>query len=736
MQRSPLSKISRRDFIKATAAAGAAVTLGGLFNELMPHEKVESVRGNFPIEGWKTSTCLLCPAGCSVLIRTINDRAVKVEGNPLSPNNRGILCPRGHTSLQILYNPDRIRKPLYRSTRDSSWKSLEWKQALSILSGKLRGLREDGRPHQFVWMGGDYGALQELISRFLKAYGTPNFVRYFGVPVDVGFNLGDVNYFLLFGADLLGGWGPIARFLRAYGHSRRGRPIRSKMVVADSMLSITGVKADEWIKINPGTSGALSLGITNVIISEKLYGDHVRDSLKDFEDFKELILGKYSLEWSSETTGVPVDTIQRIAREFASTKPSIALGGGRAYFWDNGYQTQLAIRALNLLVGNVRGTVKFEPPFKPFPDVELDGIAAESLRRERINLAESNYVGVADAILGGKPYKPEVILVHGVNPLFDSPEPERFREAFEEIPFIVSTSPFMGEVEELTADLIIPDEVSPQRWGDYSTQLDSGEAYASISKPVVGETYTRNVGDLVIGLSRELGGVIDENMPWQNFYDVLRYRWSGVWESGIGYVGPKPVASFKSFDGFWGDLLKHGFWWGVKEGLAERLTPSDLHASELQWRNPTYVGGEEEYPFVLNTYGLMVQDGGKLSNCPWTLEHQSPLFPHLKYLTWVEINPEDAERIGVNDGEPVYVENPKGKRMKCIAKTFRGAKRGVVSVPFGLGHRAYGKWAKNVGGNPYELTIYEWNGSYVRDPVTGTPSLNSTRVRVYGAGGG
>ena len=61
------------------------------------------------------TVCQECPAGCGMVVRTREGRAVKVEGNPSHPINQGALCARGQASLQGLYNPDRIRQPLYRN---------------------------------------------------------------------------------------------------------------------------------------------------------------------------------------------------------------------------------------------------------------------------------------------------------------------------------------------------------------------------------------------------------------------------------------------------------------------------------------------------------------------------------------------------------------------------------------------------------------------------------------------
>src|SRR5512141_251036 len=65
-------------------------------------------------ERWVLSTCTLCEAGCGIKVRVVEGRAVKIEGNPEHPVNRGGLCSRGQAALQLLYAPDRVRSPLRR----------------------------------------------------------------------------------------------------------------------------------------------------------------------------------------------------------------------------------------------------------------------------------------------------------------------------------------------------------------------------------------------------------------------------------------------------------------------------------------------------------------------------------------------------------------------------------------------------------------------------------------------
>jgi len=105
-------RVSRRHFLKLAAATAtlsactpAAKQIVSLIEpQVVPPE--ESLPAD-PV--WYASTCRMCPAGCGIVVRTVNGRAKKIEGNPLHPLNQGKLCARGQAGLQELYHPDRLR---------------------------------------------------------------------------------------------------------------------------------------------------------------------------------------------------------------------------------------------------------------------------------------------------------------------------------------------------------------------------------------------------------------------------------------------------------------------------------------------------------------------------------------------------------------------------------------------------------------------------------------------------
>jgi len=791
-------KINRRDFLKMGGGVGVAIALGGGFWKWSQFPVAENSYGP---ERWIPTVCGQCLGGCGVLVRVIDGWAVNIAGNPLHPVNRGTLCPKGIAGLQGLYDPDRIRTPLKRKGKrgEGRWDPISWDEALSTVSESLKKLRKNGEPHRLAMLGGRYrGLMRSLWERFLEAFGSPNYIdNQFqwegpcaeglfltqGIYSSPAYDFENARYLLSFGSGLLESyWSPV-QALSAYGQFRRGNPDRrGKLVQIEPRLSVTAIKADEWVPIQPGTEGLFALGIANMMIKEGLYNkEFVATFGSGFENwtdargkehlgFKEFVLSEYDSDVVSRRTGVHVDSIIRLAREFASNQPSLALG-----FRDRPFH-QMAVSILNGLVGNIDTSggllIPTAVPLQSLPPFGKDAVAEKGLRVERIDGGKKSSLmfqppyPFASNVISGKPYRPEVLFIYYSNPLFSNPNPDLFSKAFAEIPLIVSFSPYMDDTA-LQADLILPDRTPLERWQDDSVFLNKGFPVLGIRQPVIEPLYqTRATGDVLLQITKSLGGEIQKAFPWDDFKEVLLYGIKGVFDAKRGDVfglqfeqawtrllerGGWAAPSYKTFEEFWKQLQEKGGWWDpiydFKEWDRVFKTPTkkfEFYAQGLKqihpapasndlkdasffphWEESEKVSDKKEYPFDLNIFRTMTLTGSRNANQPW-LQASVGSYVFEKWETWVEINPETAKRLGVNDEDWVWVESPKGK-MKARARLYKGAMPEVVSIPFGEGHKSGGRWSKNLGENPYRLI----DGDL--DPLTGCPINKSTRVKIYKA---
>jgi anaerobic selenocysteine-containing dehydrogenase len=354
------------------------------------------------LENWYATVCRGCGAGCGIVVRVVEGRAKKVEGNPDHPVNRGKLCARGQALVQEQYHPDRLRGPLMRTPtpparvggflqqnpqqepasngQDNRLAEVSWDQALDTLAGRLRDVGAQGRAGEVVFITGPLSGRQALVAdRFTSAYGAQWLAldtfgeaplrqavrRVLGDDRLPHFDLQRARHVLSFGADFLSTWLSPVRYGWEYGIFRQGaipspggsaaggagappaRP-RGYLVQVDSRFSATAANADEWVPVHPGAEGTLALAIAQVMLAEGLANPDAARALGDPRQ-----LDAYAPEMVAAATGVAAARIRQLARAFAAGNPSLALVGGSATAHTNGTDTAIAVLALNALAGAI-----------------------------------------------------------------------------------------------------------------------------------------------------------------------------------------------------------------------------------------------------------------------------------------------------------------------------------------------------------------------------------------------
>jgi formate dehydrogenase major subunit len=129
--------VTRRDFFKIS---GSSLLLGTLGASATADTKVEKLK----IEGAKETktVCPYCSVGCGINVYTKDGKVIALEGDPEHPVNEGTLCPKGASLMQIVNNPTRVQKPLYRAPGADSWKEVEWDWALDQIAKKVKDTRD------------------------------------------------------------------------------------------------------------------------------------------------------------------------------------------------------------------------------------------------------------------------------------------------------------------------------------------------------------------------------------------------------------------------------------------------------------------------------------------------------------------------------------------------------------------------------------------------------------------
>ncbi len=818
-------EITRHEFLKllGLSAAGASLGAWGANSMLSVPEPVFKRAVSGPrIETWKNSICSLCPGGCGIRVRLIDDIPVRVTGNPLYPINRGAVCPMAEAGVEALFHPERLKRPLKRtgSRGKGKWLPVSWEEALQLLSNRLRQLRERGEPEKLAIVSYDYNDMMtDFIRRFMRAFGSPNFLLSgyeqisslpslltHGWEQPVAYDLINSDLILNFGGNFLDEEPTPIRFNQIYAalRSRKDHP-RGRVVHIDSYMSRTAIHSSEWIPISPGTMAAMALAVAHVMIKDRTYDrDFVSRNAFGFSDwqdsagkwhqgFSSLVDEEYYPQKVAEITKVLAKKIIELARDFAAAKSALAIAGGQAAIGTNSLYTLFAVYCLNALKGNFEkpGGLLFPKDLRRFypPDASLDETASNGLKKAKVGSGNRSHFSfavdspqeLALGLEGNDPHLIDTLIFYRANPLFESTNQKQLASALEKVPFIVSCTPFMDETTSF-ADLILPDHLFLEKW-EISRSIPTVEfSHAGVQQPVIAPLYdTRHTGDALLQIAQGLGGSVAAAFPWDSYKSYLQTFAREIFNSGEGTIVSETVErswieflkkrgwqvfDYSTFNEFWEILVEKGGWWdpiypdspsnrifktqsGRFEFFSRRLqqevegmmaaapiTPAGRQELQRRWKTeasgdllylphlelPRFGKEGADYPYHLLSYPLLTTRCGVGANLP-LLQELFGMHTREYWNSWVEINPETAKQLGIQDGELVNIISPKGK-LRVKAKILPTVMPEVAMIPFGLGHQKHGEQTGSIGVNPHEIFTDDLDG------LSGIASLISTRVRL------
>lgn len=777
---------NRREFLWTLGTAAGALVLLRL-DDVLWSPQLETGPGWAPgLEQHVASACLACPAHCGIAGRVVDGSLVRIVGNPLHPMSRGGVCPRAVAGPQLLYHPDRIASPLVRA--GEQWRSATHDEVVAEVTERLTAMRDEGRPEGLaVVTGHARGTMHDVWRQFLEAFGSPNLVvdgyndgtdavaeAMHGIPRRPSYDLENADMVISFGAQLFESWwSPVqayAAFARLGIEGSRPR----RFVQVDQRLSRTAAYADAWVGVAPGTHAVLALGLAYVILRDRLFdeaflAEHVT-GFEDFTDgngrrrsgFRSVVLQRYRTEEVSAITGVSVERITDLARSFAASSSPLAVCGRDVTLAPDGLLAGMAVHSLNVLVGNINrpGGVMFgsDPPLAPLATVARDDTGRTGVARAAIAGTPPRFGGgdpatsFARAIAEGSADPPQVLLIHGCNPVASSARADLWKQALEMVPFLVSFSPFLDETTQY-ADLILPDLLPFERWQDAPTPESYPYACWGVARPMVEPPPNGpHAGEVVFGLAAGVGGAVAESLPYRSVEALLKSRARGLLDAHRGGVfgnafeletqrqrGERGwwLAPTGDFDGFWSDLVDRGGWVDMfydrtdpdrlartPTGRIELMPAALLEALEEEGsvRAPYTFGsrqadgGDDSFPLRLLPYRISTLTSETTRLERW-LREQPSVLSDVQWVPWVGVAPATAEALGLSQETMVWVVSRRD-RYRARLQVSVGIAPHTVAAPLGLTH------PDGEPANPLRLL----DGS--SDPLTGLPSWITTFVRL------
>lgn len=723
------------------------VTIEGLTEEAEFHPFMEAaidqgaIRASFASPGRKSrheffTFCHMCCGHCSVKAIVEDDKVVDMAPD-LESGLPSELCPlkKGRLSIpEILTHRDRLIYPQKRvgSRGEGKWQRISWDDALDTITAKFQELRDTLGPESVaLGLGEPKGLEFAFAQRFASVFGTPNVVTpgwSCGIPTGQGswFTCGwnavpdEENLpslIVLWGCNLLHTTGGMRRESLAAAMENG-----AKLIVIDpKKIDMAGV-ADLWIRPRPGSDGALAMGALKVIIEEKLYNQDIVDNWTvGYDRFKDH-LGSFSLEDVEQVTWVPRRQIESFARLYAKTRPAAIQWGNALDMVQNAFQTGRAIAVMRGITGNLNvpgGDVFLTPaPFtrpgrffllKKYPR------RAERILGDRFKIAQySAFIpphAMTKAILEETPYPIKAAMFILTNPMVSYPNSQETYQALMKLDFIVVSELFMTPTAAL-ADIVLP-----VAWGMEHEELGY----------------------------------------WPGWYEEIRAHPKVVDPPGECWPDTKIINELAKRMGF-----REDFWKDDEEALDVMLEPSGLTYEAFKERRVLHA--KKEYKVhdyrtpskKIEIYSKQLEDMGHSPMPLW--EDLSPqpdiageyplLFTNAKEEAYmlsgykqvptvrkirpepiVELNPETAGKMGLKEGDWVYIETKVGRVKQRLSLNDAIDRRVVMG--------AFGWWF------PEEASsLYGWEKANINmltpsgpdfDPLTGSTQLRGIPCRVYRA---
>jgi thiosulfate reductase/polysulfide reductase chain A len=717
--------LSRRSFLKVSGAAVGALALGKFISPWV----AEAARSGGLLDASDTgvipSMCEMCVWRCGLLAKVEAGRVVKLEGNPDHPHSNGKLCPRGQSGLMNTYDPDRVLEPLIRVGKrgEGLFRKASWEEALDLVATKMLDIKQKYGPEAMIFSS-THNLSQVQFENLLNAYGSPNY----GTQRSLCFNAmivanlttygmeeparkyDDLKYIILTGRNLMEAISTSETSALSQAIDRG-----AKVITLDPRFTKTAAKSSEWLPIRPGTDLAFHLALINVIITEGLYNrNSVSNQTSGFDKLANAVLS-YTPQWASGITGIPADSIQRIAREFAAAAPHVlAHNGWRTSNFVNSFQTERAIAILNALAGNW-GVAMFPasgeesgvlgaPPQPPYPRVSAQRLDGVPWKYPFVPLKIGVFQELREAALSGAPYQAHGWFIARQNPAMSLPDRGRTLEAFGKMDFIATIDIIMNDTSWFS-DVVLPEASYLERYDPLNIVGDK----AFLRQPVI---ESQGQAKSALWIYKELGSRLGlgDFFQYSDEEDYLKQQLAPLGVS-LDQVRQKGYVELPSE----GPDFSEPSWNtpSTKIELFSSTLDKGGFSAVPQWEEPPAPGLDQFY-LLTGKVAQSTQFGSQNNQ----LLHKYSDEPRL----WM--NPATAQGLGLKDNDLVEVTSTAGK-IHIKLEVTQAIRPDCVYLTPGYGHLSKGLTiAYGVGASDSDLHL-----TYT-DPISGGQALSQTFVTV------
>ncbi len=730
--------ISRREFIDISKTSiigtAAAATVG---RELLKGKSVIAKDLELRHDGIKEkggvkvipSYCDVCFMTCGINVTVKNGKAIKLEGNPDHPLSKGMLCPRGTAGLGQLYDPDRLKTPLMRTTfmGKQRYRAVSWDEALGYIAEKMNHIRKKYGPQSLALI--KHGKAAAPWVNLWHAIGSateghPSFAQCRG-PRDIGWMLtyGDsVGSPERLALDKIKTIAFIGGHLGENMHNTTvqdytlGLQNGAKNIVVDPRFSTAASKAKYWLPIKPGTDTALLLAWMHVLIYENLYNkEFVQKYTYGFDQLKAHVKDM-TPEWASPYTGIPAQSIRETARELGKAAPQALVYPGRHYTWyGDDTQRARAVAMINALLGNwgrddgIFFGDKFKVP--AYSKKSKHHVHAKKAFEQTERYPFASDIPAQDMILAAIPGRYDAtkkealikgMIVFSTNLPYTVPNGNMVDEAAQHLELMVAIDTMPAEITGY-ADVVLPDTTYLERHDTLNTPTWR-EPFVSIRQPVVAPLYDSKPSWWIAKeLAKKMG--LKDAFNYNHFADVI--------DDQLKQIG----SSIKDINEKKGVLKKEPKRKEMKFGTPSKKV--ELYSQML--KDAGFDPMPKFVPPLDAPAGYFRIIFGRAPQHTFTRTTNNPMLTKLYSENTVWVNPRVCQMNGLKDGSSVVLVNQSGVKSNPVkVQATERIREDVVYMVHGFGRKdrrlrqAYGRGASD----NHLLTDYEV------DPIMGGTGHN------------
>ncbi len=741
-------------------------------------------------------TCPLCEATCGLEI-SVNpqEQIVRIRGDKDDVFSHGFICPKGSTLKQLHEDPDRLRKPMVK--RNGVHVEVSWDEAWKEVERGLMGVIDrHGRGSLSAYLGNPnaHNLGPQLFSGvMLRSMGTRNIFSASSVdqmPMHVagGFMFGSAqhipvpdldhtDYLLMLGANPYMSNGSLCTAPDYPGRIQAIRARGGKVVVVDPRRSKTAENSDEWVSIRPGTDGLFMAALANVMFAEGIakVEPRIASHMNGLDEFRTAVQ-PFTPERVTAATGVPADTIVRIAREMCAAPTCAVYGRIGVNTVEFGSTNAWLVNALSIITGNFdkRGGDMFTTPAAGGASTRGTAGKGKGFQTGRGHSRVSNKPEVlgeypvavlAEEILTPGENQIRAAITVAGNPVLSTPHSEQLDRALADLEFMVSIDIYLNETTR-HADVILPPPSALEKdHYDVGLYVYAVRNIANYSEPVLQKDADSpeeweilvKMGAILQGLGTDVDPAA---MDDQNIFATVT---SAVATSSSSISGrdTDEILAMLNKDGRRGTarmldfMLQTGPYGAAFDanptGLSLDVLLANPHGVDLGALEPripeglrTPTGMIELSPPLLiadlvrleasidkadNSQMLLVGRRDLKSNNSWM--HNIKVLTKGSLSCTAHVHPDDAARLGLSDGATVRITSRVGS-VDAPVEVTDSVRQGVVSLPHGWGHGVAGTQmgvaAEKAGVNSNILT-----DDQVMDPLSGNAALNAIPVTLQPA---